>query len=181
MAYSLYDTTVPLLIRGLKNTHALLQKAETWCKENNKPESEILHARLSPDMNDFVFQVRVASITARNTALTADWAWIPSATALADESSLAGLRACLQKDIAWLEGLTKADVDGQEKRAFRFWTSGQEGVGFEFKFTDGVKYIQQIGIPNFYFHNSMAYGLCRMKGVPLGKFDFLAGGAELDY
>lgn len=26
MAYSLYDTTVPLLIRGLKNTHALLQK-----------------------------------------------------------------------------------------------------------------------------------------------------------
>lgn len=54
-------------------------------------------------------------------------------------------------------------------------------MGFEFKYTDGVKYVQQIGIPNFYFHNSMAYGLCRMKGVPLGKFDFLAGGAELDY
>lgn len=26
MAYSLYDTTIPPLIRGLKNTHALLQK-----------------------------------------------------------------------------------------------------------------------------------------------------------
>lgn len=99
-------------------------QAESWCKENNKPESEILHARLAPDMNDFTFQVRVSCVTARNTTLTADWAWAPSNTQLDDESSLAGMMACVQKDIARLEKLTKADVDGQENRPFRFWTSG---------------------------------------------------------
>ncbi|MBJ7527116.1 MAG: DUF1993 family protein, partial [Sphingomonadaceae bacterium] len=27
--------------------------------------------------------------------------------------------------------------------------------------------------PNFFFHLSMAYALLRMKGLPLGKLDFL--------
>jgi hypothetical protein len=32
-------------------------------------------------------------------------------------------------------------------------------------------------MPNFYFHLTTAYGLLRMKGVAIGKLDYLGGAA----
>jgi hypothetical protein len=37
----------------------------------------------------------------------------------------------------------------------------------------GNTYVHGFAIPNFFFHLSMAYALLRMKGVPVGKLDFL--------
>jgi hypothetical protein len=37
----------------------------------------------------------------------------------------------------------------------------------------GSVYVHGFAIPNFFFHLSMAYALLRMKGVPVGKLDFL--------
>ena len=34
-------------------------------------------------------------------------------------------------------------------------------------------FLLSFSLPNFYFHSSMAYGILRSKGVPLGKRDFL--------
>jgi len=34
-------------------------------------------------------------------------------------------------------------------------------------------YITQFVLPNFFFHISIAYALLRMKGVQIGKADFL--------
>ncbi|KAL0262027.1 hypothetical protein SLS55_003462 [Diplodia seriata] len=181
MTLSLYDMTIPVLTRALKNTHALVQKAESWCKENGKPESEMLEARLSPDMNTFVFQIRACCMLSRSCTLTDAWGWAPSSTALDGEDSLAGLAGALQKEIQRLEALKKEDVDGREGNRCHLWTSGIEGVGFEADFADGIKFLNQFGLPNFWFHNSIAYGLCRMKGVPLGKVDFLMGGGPLDF
>lgn len=39
----------------------------------------------------------------------------------------------------------------------------------------GIQALQTYFAPNFYFHVSTAYGLLRMKGVPLGKVDLLLG------
>ena len=35
-------------------------------------------------------------------------------------------------------------------------------------------YIFNYAIPNFFFHVQTAYAILRMKGVPLGKTDFLS-------
>lgn len=48
----------------------------------------------------------------------------------------------------------------------------------EMTFT-GLSYVTDFALPNFYFDITMAYALLRIKGVPLGKMDFLAGGAAL--
>lgn len=40
----------------------------------------------------------------------------------------------------------------------------------------GLKYVQEFGLPNFYFHSSMVYALFRGKGAPIGKWDYLKGG-----
>ena len=37
----------------------------------------------------------------------------------------------------------------------------------------GVEYVNDFLIPNFYFHLVTAYNIMRMKGVPLGKGDYM--------
>ncbi|OJD39045.1 uncharacterized protein BKCO1_3000219 [Diplodia corticola] len=214
MTISLYDVTIPVLIRGLRNTHALVQKvspdqrpspphhqtlissfqptnqttpssktepqASTWCQDNNRPETDILDARLAPDMRTFAFQIRACCVLSRSSTLTDAWRWWPSTTALDDESSLAGLAAALREHIGLLEGVGREEVEGREGVGRHLWTGGEEGVGFEAKFDDSIKFLNQFGLPNFWFHNTTAYALCRMKGVPLGKYDFLAGGGALE-
>ena len=44
----------------------------------------------------------------------------------------------------------------------------------EFKF-DGISYVLGFATPNFYFHITTAYDILRMKGVPIGKINFLGG------
>lgn len=47
------------------------------------------------------------------------------------------------------------------------------------KFDSGHKMLMQIVFPQFWFHETTAYAICRMKGVPLGKADFLLGSGTL--
>lgn len=58
--------------------------------------------------------------------------------------------------------------------------SGEEGKGYNAKFDAGYKLINQVVFPNFWFHDSTAYDICRMKGVPLGKADFLMGAGPFE-
>ena len=37
----------------------------------------------------------------------------------------------------------------------------------------GIEYIEEFLIPNFYFHLVTVYNIMRLKGVPLGKADYL--------
>jgi hypothetical protein len=39
---------------------------------------------------------------------------------------------------------------------------------------NGIDYVNQWVLPNFYFHMATAYNLLRHNGVALGKRDFLA-------
>jgi hypothetical protein len=57
---------------------------------------------------------------------------------------------------------------------------GKEGIGPNFNFPDGLTFLRQFVIPNFWFHNTTAYSICRMQGVPLGKVDFVAAGGGFD-
>lgn len=47
---SLYQQTVPVYIKFLKNFSHILQKGETWADEQKKSAEEILEAKLAPDM-----------------------------------------------------------------------------------------------------------------------------------
>ena len=51
MSLSLYDLTVPILVRNLEILKEILQKGEQWAKDNGKSESELLEARIIDDMN----------------------------------------------------------------------------------------------------------------------------------
>ena len=81
---------------------------------------------------------------------------------------MADLRAHIGKTISYLQG--KLDADYSQYASGRYvphWAGGK-GV-------DGHTCVHEYGIPNFYFHLTMAYALLRRAGVDLGKRDYLGG------
>ncbi len=68
-----------------------------------------------------------------------------------------------------LEKITPAEIDARAGADVTF-VAGERKMPFT---AEG--FIQSFSLPNFFFHATTAYGILRMKGVPLGKRDFLGG------
>ena len=58
MPISLFDAVVPSNLQILRAVDALLDKAEAFCAETGRAESELVDARLAPDMLPFGYQVK---------------------------------------------------------------------------------------------------------------------------
>jgi hypothetical protein len=68
-----------------------------------------------------------------------------------------------------LKGTTREQFEGRDQATV---TVGDLGTQMK-----GIEYVQEFGVPNFYFHNSMIYALFRGHEAPIGKWDYLRGGA----
>jgi uncharacterized protein len=63
--------------------------------------------------------------------------------------------------------LTPSQINGAEDRTIA-WTAGTRELKLK-----GNDYLQQFGLPNFFFFVTTAYNILRHRGVPVGKRDFL--------
>jgi hypothetical protein len=162
---SLYAVTIPVFLRMLGNLDHILAKAAN----SGVDEQTLLEARLIDDMLPLTRQVQTASDTARFTAVRVGQA---EPEAMADEEkTLPELRHRIAKTITYLQKVDPAGFEGREgAEVILKMASG------DIPFT-GLSYVTDFALPNFFFHVTTAYALLRMKGVPLGKIDFLAGGA----
>ncbi|KAF2236336.1 hypothetical protein EV356DRAFT_565761 [Viridothelium virens] len=178
MTISLYDITIAVYIRGLKNLYACLEKSEKWCTTNSRPLTELTEARLAPDMHPLHFQVRTCTNMARSGTLNSSWRYVPSTPRPGEttDTTYEELRERIRKTLEFLEGIKKEDVDGNEVEPRDIWTGGEEGNGMFFHFDTGMDFLNKFIIPNFWFHSTTTYNICRMQGVDLGKADFLVGG-----
>lgn len=162
---ALYDVTIPAFIRGLQNLSAMLEKAKVFATEQGMDLSELLDARLIEDMAPLTRQIQMVTDTAKFVAVRVgqveNEAW-PD-----DEVSYDDMQARVSKAISFLQNVTADGFDGREDAKVVLTTPSGE-----IPFT-GSTYVHGFAIPNFYFHLSMAYALLRMKGVPVGKLDFL--------
>lgn len=165
MTLSLYDTTIPALVRGLDNLSAQIDKSLVWAKEQGIAEQHLLDARLAPDMFEFVRQIQRASDTAKFGGARLSQAKAPSWAD--EETTFDELKARLAKTADYLHGIPREKIDGNEGIEVRFKAGPLELV-----FT-GADYATKFLLPNFYFHTTTAYGLLRHKGAPLGKMDYL--------
>ncbi|TKR33309.1 DUF1993 domain-containing protein [Luteimonas gilva] len=165
MSLSLYEVSVPALIRGLENLSRQIDKAAAYAQENGLNGDEFVQARLAPDMLSLAGQVQRASDTAKFGGARLSQGQAPS---FADEeATLDELKARIAKTVDYLRGVQAKDVDGGDKREIRF-KAGQRELQFV-----ADDYVRNYLLPNFYFHLTTAYGLLRHKGVPLGKLDYL--------
>jgi len=162
---SLYAVTVPVMIRAFKNLDHLLAKAAA----SGIDEAELTGARLIEDMLPLTKQVQIASDTARFTAVRIGQV---EPVAMADEeTTIAELRERVAKTIAFLEAVPPAEFENRETAEVILKLPNAE-----IPFT-GLSYVTDFALPNFFFHISIAYALLRMKGIAIGKADYLMGAA----
>ena len=161
MAFEIYDSSAPVFVTVMRNMRAWLDKAAA-----EKPEAELMEARLIADMHPLPRQYQIASDTARNGI--ARLAGIEQTSVPDTEASFAELKQRCDNTIAYIEGVDRSAFDGAAGRTIE--VKFPNGMGYRF---NGADYLRGFALPNLYFHATVAYAIMRAQGVSLGKPDFL--------
>lgn len=165
MSISMYDFSIPVIMRGLNNLSAILDKAAAHAAARKFDSVVLAQARLFPDMHPLVRQVQMACDTAKGAAARLAGIEVPKHEDT--ETTIAELKARIAKTVDFLKSVTAAQLKDAENRAIEIkFPNGS------WKFT-GIAYLNDFVLPNFYFHVSVAYALLRKNGVEIGKGDFL--------
>ena len=165
MTISMYQASVPTMIRVLNNLAAVLEKGAAHCEAKKIDPSVLVNARLYPDMFPLKQQVQIASDTAK--AGGARLAQMEPPAYSDDETTFAQLIERTRKTVAFLETLKPAQIDGGEDRTIT-WKAGENTRSMQ-----GQPYLLNRVFPNLFFHSTAAYAILRHNGVEVGKQDFL--------
>lgn len=167
MSLSLYDASVPVFIRALENMGKFLEKGRAHAEANGMPLAELLKAKLYEDMAPLTSQIQRASDAAKSAAARLAGMQPP---AMPDtENTFDELQARIAATVAFLRTIPADAMDGRETAQIELPTPNRT-----FTFT-GTAFLFDFALGNFFFHVTTAYALLRMKGVPVGKMDFLGG------
>lgn len=166
MPISLYDAFVPSARQTVGAVQALVAKAESWSAEGGPTEAEIVNGRLHETMLPFSFQIKSV---AQHSLGAIDGVRAGLFDAMAGEmpTSFAGMKVLLTKTDEGLAAVTPDEMEGFIGRGTAF-----DLRGMKIPFT-GENFLLSFSQPNFYFHATTAYDILRVKGLPLGKRDFL--------
>ncbi len=167
MSLSLYDASITVYIRMLGNLSHFLNKAETFAAAEHVELSTLTEAGLGHGMFPFARQIQMASDGAKSGG--ARLAGIEAPSMPDTETTFPELKERIAKTIAFLETISRDQVDGQEARQIVLTFPGRS-----MEFT-GESFLLTFSMPNLFFHVTTAYAILRSHGVPLGKMDFLAG------
>ena len=166
MSFTFYSAVVPPFQKTLTTLTALLEKAEAYCTEQKIGPKDILESRLVADMHPFAYQVKSAavhSIGAIEGVRRGQFS--PDDTPPGD--SFAALTKKLVDANAALAALDPKEVNDFVGKPMRFV------IGKYFADYTGDNFLLTFSKPNFYFHATTAYDLLRMKGMAIGKVDYL--------
>ncbi|KAM0270120.1 hypothetical protein ACHAPA_003635 [Fusarium lateritium] len=162
---TLYNQTIPVMVKYLKGLSAMLQKGANFCEEKDIKHEDLLTYRLISDMRGLPYQVQSCSNTAKFVAARFGALNIPKFED--DEQTFEQLQSRITKTIEVLEGVDPDVINGKENEEIIM-----ESAMGNFRFT-GQRYVSEYAIPNFHFHLTSAYCIMRTQGVPLGAFDYL--------
>jgi hypothetical protein len=167
MTLSLHAATVPIYLQLLGGLGRTITKARAHCAETGLSEQDLIEARLIEDMLPFAYQVKSAwvhSLGAIEALSAGSFSPDRSAVFPASLDEMLERTAAVQAALAAIEpdalnaftGQAMAFVIGDYRREY-----------------DADQFLLSFSMPNFFFHVTTAYDLLRMKGVPVGKMDFL--------
>ena len=165
MQMSMYQASAPVFTKMLTNLAGILDKAQAHAEAKKFDPTVLLDSRLSPDMLPFTKQIHIATDFARGCIARLAGQEPPKFED--NERSFAELKTRIERSIAAIKEYGPAQIDGSENREINIKMGGQP------KTFTGQKYLQEIIMPNFFFHVTTAYALLRHNGVELGKKDFV--------
>ena len=165
MTCGLHAVSIPVFTRMLGNLSKLLDKAAADAETRKFEPSVLLESRLYPDMFPLGKQVQLACDFAKGAA--ARLAGVPVPAFPDEEKTIDELKERIAKVIAFVERVSKDDVDAGVDRDV---TIKMRDRSVQMK---GLDYLNQMAMPNFYFHATTAYAILRHNGVAVGKRDFV--------
>ena len=163
---SLYEISVENYIRAVGAAIGVLQKSEGHFKDNIQELNDIVSMTLAPDMFPFSFQInsiRHHSLHAAQGILAGKFT-IPEPL---PEMDFAGMINVLEETKSQLKKISQDEIEACSGKPVIFKMGSME-----IPFT-AENFVQSFSLPNLYFHSSTAYDMLRIKGVPLGKTDFM--------
>jgi uncharacterized protein len=166
MSFSLYEAVVPSNLQILGAVDGLLDKAEAFCAERGRTATDLIDARLAPDMLPFGYQVKSCAVhSVGGIAGVRAGSFSPDRSAW--PTDFAGLHAVLRAAIEELNGIDRDAFDALAENDTQF-LFGERSMPFT-----GANFLLSFSQPNFYFHATTAYAILRAQGVTLGKRDFM--------
>ena len=164
---SMYDISIPPLVRTLTNLSLVLTKAEKHAEAKKIEQGVFVSLRLFPDMYPLSRQVQIATDMSKGAA--ARLASVDMPKYEDNETTFAELQARIAKTVAFLETIKPEQLEGAETRDISLTVGGRT-----LEFT-GEQYLLSWVNPNVYFHVTTAYNILRHNGVELSKRDYLGG------
>ena len=166
MAFTLYAATIPSYLQLLGSVARMIDKAETFCADTGLAPEALIEARLIDGMLPLAYQVKSTAVHSRGAIEgVRRGTFSPDNTTPPD--SFDGLRALIAGTITDLEAIDPDEVESFIGRDMRF-EFGPNHLDFL-----AEEFLLSFSQPNFYFHVATAYDILRMKGVELGKRDFI--------
>ena len=158
------ETFVPML-RSLSN---ILDKGAEHARAKKSDPAALVNARLAPDMYPLSQQVQIAcdqasDATARLTATDA-----PQFDN--NEKTLDELKARIAKTVDYVQGVRETAFEGAEDRKIII-PIPEDNMEFEM---NGLQFLRDWALPQFYFHVVTAYDILRHNGVDIGKRDYVS-------
>jgi hypothetical protein len=164
MSLTMFESTVPVLWRGLCVLLSYVDRIGEAHAAGKADAREVLSARLAPDMFNLGKQIQIACdnakggparLTGRAAPVFAD-----------DEETLEDFRNRILKTRAYLQTFRASHFEGSEDLA----------IDQSFRHADyampGVDFLRAVLLPNFYFHIAMVHGILRHLGFQVGKADY---------
>lgn len=166
MTFSLYEAIVPQYQQMLGSMIAIIAKSEAWCEETDTAPGELLQTRLIDDMHPLSYQLKSIAVHSKGAIAGVRKGSFRPDTAK-PPSNFAAVTKRLEAARDEIDALTPDEVESFIGRKMQFV------VRFAVRDFTAERFLLSFSQPNFYFHASMAYGLLRMRGVAIGKRDYL--------
>tara|TARA_Y100000739_G_scaffold65969_1_gene55147 strand:+ start:1850 stop:2371 length:522 start_codon:yes stop_codon:yes gene_type:complete len=166
MSISLSSVSLSTYIQMVSAASNIIEKAEEFCSENDIDTKDIVEMQLHRDMAPFTFQVFSIvhhSVGAIDALKTGEF----GPPKMPDNLSFDNCKNILKEAEANLKKINPSDIDhlSQQEVVFKMGS-------IEWPFT-ASDFILSFSLPNFYFHLTTFYDMLRMKGLKIGKLDFV--------
>jgi uncharacterized protein len=165
MSLSMYESSIPVLIRYLNNLSALLTKGASHASQKEIEGSVLVNARLFPNMFALARQVQIACDISKGAA--ARLSGIEAPAYEDTEASFEELQTRISNTLKYLESVPADKIDGTEEKAITLKAGDSE-----YNFT-GKNYLLFFVFPNVFFHITTTFNILRHNGVEIGKMDYL--------
>ena len=166
MALSLYDASVANYLQTLGAVGGFLERGLKHFSETNIDPETMVEARLTSDMLPLRFQIISVAQHSRG-AIEAAQSGEFRPPSFKTPYDYAGLQGLIAQTIEAVSAWTPEAVNALGGREVVFHV-GDHKLPFT---AEG--FLMSFSLPNFYFHATTAYDILRMKGVPLGKRNYM--------